>query len=36
MGPLGDVIAALPEASIHEVASTLTLDEALAAARASR
>jgi quinol monooxygenase YgiN len=36
MGALGDVIAAPPEVSIHEVASTLTLDEALGAARVSR
>ena len=33
MGVLGDVIAGPPEVSIHEVSSTLTLDEALAAAR---
>ena len=32
MGALRDVIAAPPEVSIHEVASTQTLDEALAAA----
>ena len=32
MDDLGDVFAAPPEASIHEVASTLTLDEVLAAA----
>ena len=32
MDALGDVFAAPPEVSIHEVASTLTLDEALAAA----
>jgi quinol monooxygenase YgiN len=32
MGALGDVLAGPPEVSIHEVASTLTLDEALAAA----
>jgi quinol monooxygenase YgiN len=32
MAALGDVFAAPPEASIHEVASTLTLDEVLAAA----
>jgi len=31
MGALGDVFAAPPEASIHEVASTLTLGEVLAA-----
>jgi quinol monooxygenase YgiN len=36
MGALGDVIAGPPEVSIHEVASTLTLDEALAAARVGR
>ena len=36
MGDLGEVIAGPPEVSIHEVASTLTLDEALAAARESR
>jgi quinol monooxygenase YgiN len=36
MGALGDVIAGPPEVSIHEVASTLTLDEALAAAGVSR
>ena len=36
MAALGDVIAGPPEGSIHEVASTLTLDEALAAARVSR
>jgi quinol monooxygenase YgiN len=34
MGALGDVIAAPPEVSINEVASTLTLEEALAAAEA--
>jgi quinol monooxygenase YgiN len=32
MGALADVIAGPPEVSIHEVASSLTLDEALAAA----
>ena len=32
MGALGDVFATPPEASIHDVASTLTLDEVLAAA----
>lgn len=32
MRALGDVLAGPPEVSIHEVASTLTLDEALAAA----
>jgi quinol monooxygenase YgiN len=32
MGALGDVLAAPPDVSIHEVASTLTLDGALAAA----
>lgn len=32
MGSLGDVLARPPEVSIHEVASTQTLDEALAAA----
>lgn len=32
MGALGDVIAGPPEVTIHEVASTLTLDEALAGA----
>jgi hypothetical protein len=32
MGSLGDVLAGPPEVSINEVASTLTLDEALAAA----
>src|SRR5688500_6315770 len=32
MGALGDVLAGPPEVSIHEVASTQTLDEALAAA----
>lgn len=35
MGALGDVLAGPPEVSIHEVASTLTLDEALAAAGVS-
>lgn len=32
MGTLGDIIAGPPEVSVHEVSSTLTLDEALAAA----
>lgn len=32
MGRLGDVLAGPPEVSINEVARTLTLDEALAAA----
>lgn len=32
MGSLGDVLAGPPEVAIHELASTLTLDEALAAA----
>jgi quinol monooxygenase YgiN len=32
MGKLGDVIAGPPEVAIYEVASTQTLDEALAAA----
>ena len=36
MGALGDIIAGPPEVSIHEVASTLTLDEALAAAGVGR
>jgi quinol monooxygenase YgiN len=36
MGALGDVLAGPPEVSIHEVGSTLTLDEALAAAGVSR
>jgi quinol monooxygenase YgiN len=35
MGALGDVLAGPPEVSIHEVGSTLTLDEALAGARAT-
>jgi quinol monooxygenase YgiN len=35
MGSLGDVLAGPPEVSINEVASTLTLDEALAAAGVS-
>jgi quinol monooxygenase YgiN len=35
MGALGDVIAEPPEVSIYEVASTLTLGEALAAAGVS-
>lgn len=36
MGALGDIIAGPPEVSIHEAASTLTLDEALTAAGVSR
>jgi quinol monooxygenase YgiN len=36
MGALENVLAGPPEVSIHEVASTLTLDEALAAAGVSR
>jgi quinol monooxygenase YgiN len=36
MGALGDILAGPPEVSIHEVASTLTLDEAIAAAGVSR
>jgi quinol monooxygenase YgiN len=36
MGALGDVIAGPPEVTIHEVTSTLTLDEGLAAAGVSR
>jgi quinol monooxygenase YgiN len=36
MGALGEIIAGPPEVSIHEVASTLTLDEALAAAGVGR
>ena len=32
MGRLGDVLASPPDVSIHQVASTQTLDEALAAA----
>lgn len=35
MSALEDLLAGPPEVSIHEVASTLTLDEALAAAGAS-
>ena len=35
MGDLGDVLAAHPDVSINEVASTLALDEALAAAGVS-
>jgi heme oxygenase (mycobilin-producing) len=35
MGQLGDVLAAPPNVSINEVASTLTLDQALAAAGVS-
>jgi quinol monooxygenase YgiN len=36
MGALGNVLAGPPDVSIHEVASTLTLDEALLAAGVSR
>jgi quinol monooxygenase YgiN len=36
MAALGDVFAAPPEASIHEVSSTLSLDEVLAAAGLAR
>ena len=36
MAALGDVFEAPPEASIHEVASTLSLDEVLEAAGLSR
>lgn len=36
MGALGDVVAGPPEVSIHEVASTQTLEEALAAAGVSQ
>ncbi len=36
MGALGDVLAGPPEVAIHEVASTLTLDEALSAAGVSQ
>jgi quinol monooxygenase YgiN len=36
MAALGDVFAAPPEAFIHEVASTLTLDQVLEAAGISR
>ena len=36
MDALGDILAGPPEVSIHEIASTLTLDEALAAAGVSR
>ena len=36
MAALGDVFAAPPEASIHELASTLTLDEVLAKAGLTR
>jgi quinol monooxygenase YgiN len=36
MAGLGDVFAAPPEASIHDVATTLTLDEVLAAAGIAR
>jgi quinol monooxygenase YgiN len=35
MGALGDVIAGPPEVSIHEVASTLSLDQALEVAGVS-
>jgi hypothetical protein len=35
MGALGDVLARPPEVSINDVSSTLTLDEALAAAGVS-
>jgi quinol monooxygenase YgiN len=35
MGSLGDILAGPPEVSINEVSSTLTLDEALAAAGVS-
>jgi quinol monooxygenase YgiN len=35
MGALGDLLAGPPDVSINEVASTLTLDEALAAAGVS-
>ena len=35
MGALGDVLAGPPDVSINEVATTLTLDEALAAAGVS-
>jgi quinol monooxygenase YgiN len=34
MSSLGDLLAAPPDVSIHEIASTMTLDEALGAARA--
>jgi quinol monooxygenase YgiN len=36
MGGLQDVLAGPPDVTIHEVASTLTLDEALAAAGVNR
>lgn len=36
MAALGDVFAAPPEASIHELASTLTLDDVLAKAGLTR
>lgn len=36
MGALGDLLAGPPEVSIHEVASTQTLDEALANAGVAR
>lgn len=32
MGALGNILAGPPEVSIHDVASTMTLEEALAAA----
>jgi quinol monooxygenase YgiN len=35
MGDLGDILAGPPEVSINKVSSTLTLDEALAAAGVS-
>jgi quinol monooxygenase YgiN len=35
MGALGDVLAGPPEVSLHDVASTLTLDQALANAGVS-
>jgi quinol monooxygenase YgiN len=36
LGALGDIIAGPPEVSIHDVASTLTLEEALSAAGVPR
>ncbi len=36
MSSLSDLLAAPPDVSIHEVASTMTLDEALGAAGAAR
>jgi quinol monooxygenase YgiN len=36
MGSLGDLIAEPPDVSIHEVTSTMTLDEVLAAAGVAR